>query len=122
MWPVRVHRRDQSLVAHTRAVLSSDPVTRVPPSGEKAHDRTVSVWPSKKYGQGRRDQSLVAHTDVVPSTHPVTRIRPLGAKVQQYGCSGPSSKRLNMSTEPQCRASGARCKRSSTSLCHRLQV
>ena len=45
VWPVRVHRWDQSLVHHTRAVLSAEVVTSVLPSGANAHEVTASVWP-----------------------------------------------------------------------------
>eukprot|EP00959_Pyramimonas_sp_CCMP1952_P398883 8358620-Pyramimonas_sp.AAC.1 len=64
VWRVSVCRRDQSPVLHTRAVASPDAVTRVPPSGEKAHDHTESVPP---VSVRRRDQSPVLHTCAVPS-------------------------------------------------------
>eukprot|EP00976_Prorocentrum_cordatum_P098846 1191591-Prorocentrum_minimum.AAC.6 len=56
-------------------------VTRVPPSGEKAHDDTAAyLCPGRLR---RRDQSPVAHsTRGVPSSDPVTRVPPSGEKAQ----------------------------------------
>eukprot|EP00976_Prorocentrum_cordatum_P061590 1176363-Prorocentrum_minimum.AAC.4 len=78
---VSVRRRDQLPVLHTRTVKSKDPVTRVHPSGEKAHDHTVAVWPVR---MRRRDQSPVPHTRTVQSIDPVTRVPPSGEKAHDF--------------------------------------
>eukprot|EP00959_Pyramimonas_sp_CCMP1952_P413326 8660973-Pyramimonas_sp.AAC.1 len=59
----------------------SYPVTRVPPSGEKAHDHTPCLWP---VSVRRRDQFLVLHTRVVQSSDPVTRVPPSGEKAHDH--------------------------------------
>ena len=43
VWSVRVCRWDQSLVHHTRAVLSFEVVTRMLPSGANTHESTDDV-------------------------------------------------------------------------------
>ena len=78
MWPVRVCRWDQSLVHHTRVVLSSDVVTRVLPSGANAHELTQFVWPVRVCWW---DQSLVHHTRIALSSDAVTRVLPSGANI-----------------------------------------
>ena len=81
MWPVRVCRWDQFLVHHTRVVLSSEVVTRVPPSGANTHDITPCVWPVRVC---RWDQYLVHHTRVVLSSEVVTRVLPSGANAHEF--------------------------------------
>eukprot|EP00976_Prorocentrum_cordatum_P021721 443630-Prorocentrum_minimum.AAC.1 len=67
--PVRMQRQDQSLVLHT------------PPSGERAHDHIVPVWP---VSVRRGDQSPVLHTRAVQSQDPVTRVPPSGEKAHDH--------------------------------------
>ena len=65
---------------HTHAVLSSEVVTRVFPSGANAHDITQLVWLVRVC---RWDQSLVHHTSAVLSPEVVTRVLPSGANAHE---------------------------------------
>jgi len=80
VWPVRVCRWDPSLEHHTRAVMSSEVVTRVLPSGANAHELTLAVWLVRVC---RWDQFLVHHTRAVMSFEVVTRALPSGANIHE---------------------------------------
>jgi hypothetical protein len=73
-----------TLVSYNRAVLSALAVARVCPSGLKATDLTLLVWPVRApSGLGWR-RSRISHNRTVLSELAVARVHPSGLKVTEF--------------------------------------